>query len=63
MFVVVCHLHNKVNFSLILYVYFCILVRLYNEKRSYTRETLRGIRILRLAKINTLYRDLLRSLN
>ena len=33
------------------------------KKRFYTRGTLRGIRISRLAKIPTLYRDWLRSLN
>ena len=34
-----------------------------NQKRFYTRGTLRGIRISRMAKIITLYRDWLRSLN
>ena len=33
------------------------------QKRFYTRETLTSIRIPRLAKIPTLYRDWLRSLN
>jgi hypothetical protein len=35
---------------------------MFKEKRFYTRGTLRSIRISRLAKIPTLYRDWLRSL-
>ena len=35
----------------------------FQKKRFDTRGTLRGIRISRLAKIPTIYRDWLRSLN
>ena len=39
------------------------IIQLLKQKRFYTRETLRKISILRLAKISTLYRDWLRFLN
>ena len=54
-----------VNITLFIYSLLCpffasVLIRESNQKRFYTRETLRGIWILQFAKISTLYRDWLR---
>ena len=44
-------------------VWFILCIRVYIEKRFYTRGTSRSIRIPRLAEIPTLYRNWLRSFN